>query len=240
MPAKLGPHGQVTEAFRPVAMGRRGMVCSGHQAASLAGIQVLQQGGDAVDAAIAVAAALNVVEPNMSGIGGDGYIMLYRRRSGRIEVVNATGPAPLRATRESYLPGGIPIKGIRSVSVPGLVDGWLEMHARYGRKKLLATLEPAIQLCEEGAPVSLRLAESLAGEKNFGEFATSRPIFWPDGRPLAIGQLLFQRDLGRTFRGLAEHGRDYFYDGPVSRAIHSLSQEHGGAIAAEDLKRFHA
>ena len=92
MPRRLGPHGLKTEAYRPVAMGRRGMVCSGHQLASLAGIQILQRGGDVVDAAVAVAAALNVAEPNMSGIGGDGFIMLYRRASNRVEVVNATGP----------------------------------------------------------------------------------------------------------------------------------------------------
>ena len=236
----LGPHGIHTEAHRPVAMGRRGMVCSGHQAASLAGIQVLQRGGDAVDAAIAVAAALNVAEPNMSGIGGDGFIMLYRRATNRVEVVNATGPAPLRATRESYLPDGVPMKGIRSVSVPGLLDGWLEAHARYGRLKLLAALEPAIALAEEGLPVSRRLAEGLAGEKKFGEFATSQPIFWPNNRPLATGEVLYQRDLARTFRAIAEHGRSYFYEGPVARAIAAASAQYGGAIAYDDLARFRA
>src|SRR5947209_6480906 len=93
-----GPHGIRSEAHRPVVMGRRGMVCSGHQAATLAGIWTLQRGGDAVDAAVAVAAALNVAEPNMSGAGGDGFIMLYRRAANRVEVVNATGPAPGLAT----------------------------------------------------------------------------------------------------------------------------------------------
>ena len=235
-----GPHGITTEAYRPAAMGQRGMVSSGHQLASLAGIQVLQRGGDAVDAAVAVGAALNVVEPNMSGIGGDGFLLIYRRATNRVEFVNATGPAPQRATRESYLPAGIPMKGIRSVSVPGLVDGWLEAHARYGRLKLLSTLEPAIELCEGGTPVSRRLAEALAGEKKFGEFATSRPIFWPDGHPLRTGQVLFQKALARTFRGLAEHGRDYFFTGPVARAVDATSQEHGGAIGYDDLARYKA
>ena len=216
------------------------MVCSGHQLASLAGIQILQRGGNAMDAAVAIAAALNVAEPNMSGIGGDGFIMLYRRATNFVEVVNATGPAPLRATRASYLPHGIPLKGIRSVSIPGLVDGWLEAHARYGRLPLRATLDPAIELCEDGVPVSQRLAEGLASEKHFGEYPTSRPIFWPDGHPLKAGQLLHQRDLARTFRGLAEHGRDFFYEGPVARAIDALSLGHGGAIAYQDLERFHA
>ena len=240
MVGALGPHGVRAAGYRPVAMGRRGMVCSGHQAASLAGIQTLQRGGNAVDAAIAVAAALNVAEPNMSGIGGDGFIMIYARETGRVEVVNATGPAPQRATRESYLPAGIPMKGIRSVSVPGLVDGWLEAQARYGRLPVGKALEPAIELCEGGIPVSRRLAEALAGEKQFGQFATSRPIFWPDGRPLHAGEVMFQRDLAKTFRGLIEHGRDYFYAGPVARAIDATSKEHGGAVAYDDLARYKA
>ncbi|MGH2355905.1 MAG: gamma-glutamyltransferase family protein, partial [Chloroflexota bacterium] len=233
-------HLHTSEATRPVVMGRRGMVCSGHHAASLAGIGVLQRGGDAVDAAIATAAALNVAEPNMSGIGGDGFIMLYRRAANRIDVVNATGPAPARATRESYLPDGIPAKGIRSVSVPGLVDGWLEAHARYGRLSLASALKPAIQLAEGGLPVSHVLAAALAGEAKFGAYATSQPIFWPEGRPPRSGELLVQRDLARTFCGLAEHGRDYFYTGPVARAIDATAQAHGGAITHDDLANYHA
>jgi gamma-glutamyltranspeptidase/glutathione hydrolase len=216
------------------------MVCSGHHAASLAGIGVLQRGGDAVDAAIAVASTLNVAEPNMSGMGGDGFLMLYRRAAGRVEVVNATGPAPALATRERYLDQGIPLKGIGSVSVPGLVDGWLEAHARYGRLALASTLKPAIQLAEGGLPVSHMLAAALAGETKFGEYPSSQPIFWPSGRPPLPGEVLYQRDLARTFRGLAEHGRDYFYNGPVARAIDALSQEQGGALRFDDLASFHA
>ena len=233
-------------------MGRRGMVCSGHQLASLAGISVLQRGGDAVDAALAVAATLNVAEPAMSGAGGDGFLMLYRaagrgagggetsQRAGRVEVVNATGPAPALATRESYLPEGIPLRGIRSVSVPGLVDGWLEAHARYGRLSLATVLKPAMQLAEGGLPVSDVLAAGLAGVPQLGAFAPSQPIFWPQGRPPRAGEVLLQRDLARTFQGLAEHGRDYFYRGPVARAADALSQEQGGAIRYEDFAGFHA
>lgn len=102
------PHGVNYPAYRPVVMGRRGMVCSGHPLASQAGIAMLQRGGNAVDAAIAVAAALNVVEPLMSGIGGDGFIMVYNRESDELKVVNATGAAPYAAIRERYRPSGIP------------------------------------------------------------------------------------------------------------------------------------
>src|SRR5207237_6782441 len=116
----------------------------------------------------------------------------------------------------------------------------LEAHARYGRLKLSTDLEPAIALCEQGLPVSSKLAAGLVGESKFGEYATSQPIFWPKGRPLRAGEVLFQRDLARTFRGLAAHGRDYFYTGPVARAIDAISREHGGAVRDDDLAGFRA
>ena len=126
------PHGVQFESHRPDIMGRNGMVASGHPLGSQAGISILQQGGNAIDAAIAVAAAVNVVEPQMSGIGGDGFIMVYRKDLGKIEVANGTGPAPFAATRERYADTGIPEKGILSVSVPGLLDAWLSAHEKYG------------------------------------------------------------------------------------------------------------
>ena len=113
-------------------MGRNGMVAAGHPLAAQAGMAVLQRGGNAVDAAIATAAALNVVEPNMSGIGGDGFIMIYNRQAGTIEVCNGTGAAPYATDVDWYRRNGIPAKGILSVSVPGLVDGWMAAHAKYG------------------------------------------------------------------------------------------------------------
>src|SRR5690349_15925546 len=122
--ASQSPHGIRSDAYRPVVMGRNGMVASGHPLASQAGIRVMQEGGNAVDAAIATAAALNVVEPNMSGIGGDGFLLIYWAERSELRCVNATGAAPQAARRELFLAEGIPPKGIRSVSVPGLVDGW--------------------------------------------------------------------------------------------------------------------
>src|SRR5579859_6682236 len=129
----IGPHGRRSEAHRPVVAGRHGMVCAGHPLAAQAGQMILQRGGTAADAALAVAAALNVVEPNMSGMGGDGFIMTYAADTSVTRVLNATGPAPARANREAYSANGIPMKGIRSVSVPGLVSGWLIAHQEGGR-----------------------------------------------------------------------------------------------------------
>src|SRR5262245_16148914 len=128
------PHSVNFEGHRPVVMGRNGMVCAGHPLASQSGISMLQRGGNAVDAAIATAAALNVVEPLMSGIGGDGYLMIYWKLDDRLSVVNATGAAPGAATRERFLHQGIPMKGMLSVSVPALVDGWLSSQDKYSNR----------------------------------------------------------------------------------------------------------
>lgn len=233
-----GPHGGAYSAYRPVVYGRNGMVCAGHPLAAQAGIRALQGGGNAADAAIAVAAALNVVEPHMSGVGGDGFIMLYRRDTGRIEVINATGPAPLAATRETYLPTGIPATGIRSVSVPGLVDGWLRLHERHGRLPLAEVFAPAMDLAENGFPVSHKLATAIAGQPALRQYASSAAVFAPDGHALRAGELLRQRDLARTFTRLAADGRDLFYRGPIAQAIVECSERYGGLLTREDFARY--
>ena len=146
------PHGVSYESYRPVVMGRNGMVCSGHPLASQAGIAMLQRGGNYADAALATAAALNVVEPLMSGVGGDGFIMVYRKDTDILEVSNGTGAAPYAATRDRYLPEGIPMKGIMSVSVPGLVNSWLDVHEKHGLLSLAECFAPAIDLAANGFP----------------------------------------------------------------------------------------
>ena len=232
---RQSPHGVSYEAHRPVVMGRRGMVASGHPLASQAGIAVLQRGGNAVDAAVAVAAAVSVVEPGMSGIGGDGFIMLYHRARNELNVVNATGAAPAAATRERYLPDGIPMKGMLSMSVPGLLRGWVEAHRRYGALSLAQVLEPAIDLAENGFPVSHTLSASIAADVVLCEFPTSRAVFTRDGRPLAPGEVLYQRDLARTFQRIAAEGDSVFYEGEIGRALVRFSEEHGGLLTLQDL-----
>ncbi len=233
-----GPHGVRSEAHRPVVMARNGMVVAGHPLAAQAGITALQRGGHAVDAALAVAAALNVVEPHMSGIGGDGFMMIYDRAKGALEVVNATGAAPRAATRAVYR-DGIPMKGIRSVSVPGLVDGWLAAHGRYGRLSLEVLFAPAIDLAANGFPVSYKLAEYIAAEPALLEYPTSRAIFAPEGRPLGAGEILYQRALARTLAKIAAEGADTFYRGEIARALVRFSEEQGGLLTLADLAAHH-
>ena len=229
------PHGINFEAHRPVVMGRNGMVCAGHPLASQAGIAILQQGGNAVDAAIATAAALNVVEPLMSGIGGDGFIMVYQKETDRLEVSNGTGAAPYAATRERYLPQGIPVKGALSVSVPGLVNSWLDAHERYGSLPLSQLFAPGLDLADNGFPVSHFLAQAIAADSLLCQFPTSRAVFTRDGQPLRAGQILYQRDLARTFQAIVDGGREAFYQGPIAEAMVRFSGEQGGILTMKDL-----
>ena len=236
------PHGITASAFRPSVMGRNGMVTSGHVLASQAGIQTMMAGGNAVDAAIATAAALGVVEPAGSGVGGDGFIFIYWAETGQVVAVNATGPAPRAATRETYLKnGGIPMKGMRSVSVPGLVDGWLLTHERYGTLKLEDVFAPAISLCEDGFPVSHRLAGGLRGANAaFAAEPDTRAVFTNDGNPIPAGELLANPNLGTTLRKIAKDGRAVFYEGEIAKTIDEFSRAYNGLLTAEDLANYHA
>ena len=229
------PHGVSYESNRPVVMGRNGMVCAGHPLAAQAGMAALQRGGNAVDAAIATAAALNVVEPNMSGVGGDGFIMIYNRQAGTIEVCNGTGAAPYATDVGWYRRNGIPAKGILSVSVPGLVDAWMAAHAKYGTLSRAEVFDAAIDLSENGFPVTHVLSGVIAGDRLLREFPDSQAVFAPGGTPMRPGQILRQPGLARTFQAIADGGRDAFYEGETARALVKFSEEQGGILSLKDL-----
>ena len=240
--SSAAPHGIEYPAHRPSVAGLNGMVASGHPLASQVGVRIMQAGGNAIDAAIAAAAAVGVVEPAMSGVGGDGFILIYDAASGRPYGVNATGPAPARATRERYRArGGIPLHGMLSVSVPGLVDGWLLAQRRFGKLDLVQVLAPAVDLCERGFPVSHKLAATLEAEHaTLAADAAARAVFARRGRPLRAGELLVQQDLGTTLRRIAEQGRAAFYEGEIAHAIGEASRAHGGVLHEGDLAAYHA
>ena len=230
------PHGIRYAAHRPVVMGRNGMVCAGHPLAAQAGVGILQKGGNAFDAAIATAAALGVVEPLMSGLGGDGFIMTYRAADDSLRVCNGTGAAPYAATPERYR-DGIPMKGILSVSVPGLLNAWLDAHAAYGALPLPEVLAPAIALAEDGFPVTHYLSAAIAGDRLLCEFPTSRAIFTRNGagEPMRPGDILRQGDLARTLTAIAAQGREVFYRGDIAAAMVRFSEEQGGLLTMTDL-----
>jgi gamma-glutamyltranspeptidase/glutathione hydrolase len=229
-------------------MGRKGMVCSGHYLASLAGMRALLAGGNAVDAAIATAAALGLVEPHMSGPGGDGFLMVHWKGAERspegVYCIDGTGRAPGLAARERFLDGGIPYKGIRSVSIPGLVAGWCLAHERFGSLPLEQVFAPAAELAREGFPVSPKLAAVLVAEAEADSPLFRHPpsaaVFAPEGRPLRAGELMRNPGYALTLAAIARGGAAAFYQGDPARAILELSHTMGGCFTPTDLAEHQA
>jgi gamma-glutamyltranspeptidase/glutathione hydrolase len=216
-------------------MGRRGAVASNHPLATQAGLLALQAGGDAVDAAVAIGATLGVVEPFMSGLGGDGFYHVYRKSTGEAVVFNGTGSAPRAATPERYA-SGIPMSGPLAFSTPGSVGAWGAMHARFGRRSWPSLFESAIYYASEGFGATPTY-RNFAGEaaKLLNADARSARTFLRDGRPPVLGAAITQPELARTLRQLADEGSDSFYRGAIAQRFAAGLAEVGSLVAAEDL-----
>lgn len=214
-----------------------GVVAASHPAAAAAGARLLAAGGNAVDAAVAVQFALNVVEPQSSGIGGGGFMMIYLAKTGQIVIVDSRERAPAAASADQFAPDGAPMpfplastSGV-SVGVPGTLRGIDTALTRWGTKPLADTLAPAIDLAEHGFRVNRFLAEDIANDQGRTRHdPQTAAIFRPDGVPLAEGDWLVQRDLARTLRLIAERGVDVFYRGPIARAIVEAQQRSRDAL----------
>ena len=226
-----------SKAARPVMMGQNGMVSSGHALASLAGVKVLQEGGNAVDAALAAAFVMAVVKPEASGPGGDLFALVFIKKTGKVEALNSSGPAPAKATIDYFHDRGlksIPQYGPLSIAVPGAVDGWLELHKKYATKDLSRLMVDAIGIARAGLPISQDFAESIE------EFSAEYP--WVDRcyrQPLGTpkpGKILAQRGLGGVLEKIAQQGRDGFYAGAVAEKICATIKAEGGMLSEEDLR----
>ncbi len=231
--------------FLPAAIAGKEAVASAHPLATEAGWAVLAQGGNAFDAAVAVAAALAVVEPYSSGLGGGGFWLLHRARDGRTVMVDARENAPLGAREDMYLDaGGRPVpgaslKGPRAAAIPGTPAALVWVAERYGRLPLARALEAAIRYAEEGFPVDERFAR-IAAEK--AEWLRADPtaagIFLRDGSAPRPGERLAQPALAATLERLALYGHDGFYNGPVAQALVQAVRAGGGLWTLEDLRRY--
>jgi gamma-glutamyltranspeptidase/glutathione hydrolase len=219
-------------------MGRRGAVASNHPLATQAGLLALQAGGNAIDAAVAVASTLSVVEPFMSGLGGDGFYHVYVRRTGEAVVVNGTGPAPGAATPERYA-SGIPPSGPLAVSVPGSVGAWGAMHARFGRRPWASLLEAAHHYARDGFAAT-RAYRHFAGEQVAALAADPRSgaVFLRDGQAPRVGTPIVQPALARTLEELAGEGAEAFYRGALAKRLAAGCREAGALVTAEDLAAF--
>lgn len=219
-------------------MGHRAMVASAHAFPSMIGIDVMRAGGTAIDAAIAVNAALNVTQPGACGIGGDLFALIYRPDEGRVHFLNGSGRTPARASAAD-LPAGarhLPVRGIRSVSVPGCVDAWFSMHERYGKVPIGELLQPAIALAREGFPLSHKMADAI--EKSYQHLdphPSWSKVFVPGGRVPQPGERFRQPELADSLELIAREGRRAYYEGPIARAIVALSDELGGWYTLSDL-----
>ncbi len=217
-----------------------GMVASSQYLATQAGVSILQQGGNAVDAAIATAAALNVVEPMMTGLGGDLFALVYLHKGGELKALNASGRAPYAASLEKMRGLGfrkLPETGIHTVTIPGTLDGWCTLLESCGTMKLDQVLAPAIALAEKGYPVTEITANRWQDSQPKLEANTAASkTYLLKGRAPEPGEIFVQPDLANTLKKIAREGRDVFYRGEIAEAIVACSQKHGGLLAMKDLK----
>lgn len=217
------------------------MVCASVPAAAAAGCETLSRGGNAIDAAIAAAAVLCVVEPMSTGIGGDAFALFWSAREGRLLGLNGSGRAPAAASLEAYRTRGldreIPVSGILSATVPGAVRAWQDLSDAHGRLPLGEVLESAIRAAEEGFPVTELVAHYWWGLHRMGKLQNdaARLAFAPDDRSPLAGEWMRLPALGRSLREIAEGGAAAFYEGRIADAIVATSEQEGGCFAKEDL-----
>jgi len=226
---------------RAPVFSRQGVVASGHPLASSAGLRVLMQGGNAVDAAVAVAGVLGVVQPMMSGLGGDTFVVLWQARDRTLHALNGSGVAPYAATREWFASRGyaqMPLRGMLAASVPGAVDAMAVALERWGsgRFSLRQLLAPAIAYAEDGFPVAPRVGAWLAEHADLlARYPSSARVYLPEGRPPRAGEVLVLRDLARSLKAVAEGGPEEFYRGELARRIAAYCREHGGLLTAREF-----
>jgi gamma-glutamyltranspeptidase / glutathione hydrolase len=244
---------------RSEVMAQHGMVVTSQPLAAQAGLQVLMRGGNAIDAAVATAGVLSLVEPMMVGVGSDLFAIIYIAKERKIYVLNASGTAPTGATVErlnklgyhldpkNWGPmSGMPLYGILPVTVPGAVWGWQAALKRFGRLTFKEVLEPAAQYAQNGFPISERIAndwrlpnalplEGCCTEPDPDSIKT----WYFNGQPPKPGQIFKNADLARTFHLLQAHGADVFYKGEIAKAIVAKSRALGGTMTLEDLANYH-
>lgn len=233
------PTPQAGLAGRSVVIAPHGMVCCAHPLAAQIGLDVLKNGGNAVDAAIAVNAALGLMEPMSCGIGGDLFAIVWDAKTQKLYGLNASGRSPAKATIEYFHQQNlneIPTSGPLSWSVPGCVDGWEELRKKFGTCSFEQLLGPAIVYAEQGTPVPEVIAGYWrASEKRMLRDPGAARVFYPAGRAPRVGEVFKNPALASTYRAIAKNGRDAFYRGEIANKLAAYSQSVGGLMTAQDL-----
>ncbi|CAN5610228.1 gamma-glutamyltransferase [soil metagenome] len=227
---------------RSMVISQYGIVATSQPLAARVGIQILERGGNAVDAAIATSAAMSLMEPTGNGLGSDLFAIISEPGGGGLHGLNASGWAPAGLTAEVLRREGLevmPQRGIHSVTVPGIVAGWEAMRRRFGRLPFDETLAPAIFYAEHGFPITETVAHWWQrAEKGLSAHPSAARTFLPGGRAPRTGELFRNPDLAGTLRRIVADGRDGYYRGHTADAILALMRETGGTMTADDLTEF--
>jgi gamma-glutamyltranspeptidase / glutathione hydrolase len=237
--ALVGGFGSAVAQARPEVQGTAAAVVADHPLAAAAGADVLRRGGNAVDAAITMAAVLAVVRPHMNGIGGDAFLLIREGRSGRVHALNGSGRAGSLASAAWFRARGyaeMPTTGVTTVTVPGAVRAWADALRRHGSISLAQALAPAINYAGRGFPVSAKLAADIAAQR---QKLTADPamaaVFLPGGAPPAVGSLLRQPDLARSLQLLARDGAEALYTGELAQRLDLFMAAETGVISINDM-----
>ena len=225
---------------RSEVIAENGMVATSHPLATQVGIDILKKGGNAIDAAIATNAAIGLMEPTGNGIGGDLFAIIWIEKEKKLYGLNASGRSPKNLTLEYFKKNNmskIPAYGPLPISVPGCVDGWFEMHDKFGEITIQEVLDPAIKYAEDGFPVTELVAYYMeVADKNFNKYPNFKETYYVNESTPKKGEIFKNPDLANTFKLIAKKGRKGFYEGKVAQTISEFVIEQGGFLSYEDLE----
>ncbi len=226
-------------ATRSEVIAQHGMACTSHPLATMAAIDILKKGGTAIDAAIAANAVLGVVEPEMNGIGGDLFAIVYEAKTGKLYGLNGSGHSPYSLTLDEFKKRGlqyVPASGVLSVSVPGCVDGWFELSKRFGKLPMQQVLAAAIGYARNGFPVADEAAyEWKISQPIFDTLPGFAALYLPGGKIIEKGQIFTNTALANTLQKIADGGRDAFYKGDIAHTIDDFMHKNGGYLSYKDF-----
>jgi gamma-glutamyltranspeptidase / glutathione hydrolase len=226
-------------ATRSEVIAQHGMVCTSQPLVTQIGIDILKQGGSAIDAAIACDAALGLMEPTGSGVGGDLFAIIWDAKTKKLYGLNASGRSPKSLTKEILLSKGIkyiPSTGPLPVSVPGCVDGWFELNKKFGKLPMKQLLSPAIKYAKEGFPVSELIAYYMgSNSRSLSQFPNIKETYMPNGNPPKKGEIFKNPFLANTLQKISDGGRDAFYKGDIAHTIDAFMKKNGGYLSFEDM-----
>lgn len=226
-------------ATRSEVIAQNGMAATSHPLATQVAIDILKMGGTAIDAAIAANAVLGLMEPTGCGVGGDLFAIVWDAKTQKLYGLNASGRSPKSLTNDYFKEKGltrIPSFGPLPVTVPGAVDGWFELHRKFGKLPMQKNLEPAIKYAREGFPVTELIAYYLERSVyRLGQYPNFKETYMPNGKMPAKGEIFKNPDLANTYEKIAKGGRDAFYKGDIAKTIASYIKEQGGFLSYDDL-----